>query len=140
MEQSSFVKIIRVLQVAYPYYFKDMSKETSVAFMQLYFSKLKKYDYKVVSTAIDNIITDNKYMPTLAEVLKECEKQYKEINMKRIQEMYKQGYFKTDQEYGKAMMWLLEEKPIIPSWLQEDMKKIGDIKLIENEKQKESVK
>jgi len=134
MEQSSFVKIIRVLQVAYPYYFNDMSKETSVAFMQLYFSKLKKYDYKVVSTAIDNIITDNKYMPTLAEVIKECEKQYKEINMKRIQEMYKQGYFKTDQEYGKAMMWLLEEKPIIPSWLQEDMKKISDIKLIENEK------
>lgn len=134
MEQSSFVKIIRVLQVAYPYYFKDMSKETSVAFMQLYFSKLKKYDYKVVSTAIDNIITDNKYMPTLAEVIKECENQYKEYNIRRIQEMYKQGYFKTDEEYGKAMMWLLEEKPIIPNWLQEDMKKIGDIKLINTER------
>lgn len=140
MEQSNFNKIVKALTIAYPYYFKDMDKENAIMFNQLYFKKLKKYDYQVVATAIDNIITNNNYMPTLAEVLKECEKQYKEINFKKLQEMYKQGYFKTDQEYGKAMMWLLEEKPIIPSWLQEDMKKISDIKLIGNEKQKESVK
>lgn len=137
MEQSSFNKIVKALTIAYPYYFKDMDKENAIMFNQLYFNKLKKYDYQVAATAIDNLITNNNYMPTLAEVLKECEKQYKEINIKRIQEMYKQGYFKTEQEYGKAMMWLLEEKPIIPNWLQEDMKKLSDIKLISENKNKE---
>ncbi len=133
MEQSSFVKLIRVLQAAYPYYFKDMSKEESLSFVQLYYSKLKKYDYQVVAKAIDNIITKNSYMPSLAELIKECDKEYKNYNKLRIEELYKQGYFKTDEEFGKAMLWLLEEKPIIPSWLENDMKKITDIKLISDE-------
>ena len=44
------------------------------------------------------------------------------------------------EEFGKAMMWLLEDKPLIPNWLENDMKKITDIKLIdieENEDVKE---
>lgn len=133
MEQSSFTKLIRVLQAAYPYYFKDLSKENSLAFVQLYFSKLKKYDYQVAAKAIDNIISNNNYMPTLAEIIKECDKEYKVYNKLRIEELYKQGYFKTDEEFGKAMMWLLEDKPIIPNWLEQDMKKITDIKLLDNE-------
>ena len=133
MEQSNFAKLMKVLQAAYPYYFKDLSKENSLAFVQLYYSKLKKYDYQVAAKAIDNIITTNNYMPTLAEIIKECDKEYKIYNKKRIEQLYKQGYFKTDEEFGKAMMWLLEDKPLIPNWLQEDMKKITDVKLISDE-------
>ena len=133
MEQSSFIKLIKVLQAAYPYYFKDLSKEDSLAFIQLYYSKLKKYDYQVAAKAIDNIITNNNYMPTLAEIIKECDKEYRNYNKLRIEKLYKQGYFKTDEEFGKAMMWLLEEKPIVPNWLENDMKKITDIKLISEE-------
>lgn len=133
MEQSSFSKLIAVLQAAYPYYFKDLSKENCLAFVKLYYSKLKKYDYQVAAKAIDNIITKNNYMPTLAEIIKECDKEYRNYNKLRIEKLYKQGYFKTDEEFGKAMMWLLEEKPIIPSWLENDMKKITDIKLISDE-------
>lgn len=133
MEQSSFIKLIKVLQAAYPYYFKDLSKEDSLGFIQLYYSKLKKYDYQVVAKAIDGIITKSNYMPTLAEIIKECDKEYRNYNKLRIEEMYRQGYFKTDEEFGKAMLWLLEEKPIMPKWLEDDMKKITDIKLISNE-------
>lgn len=133
MEQSSFIKLIKVLQAAYPYYFKDLSKEDSLGFIQLYYSKLKKYDYQVVAKAIDGIITKSNYMPTLAEIIKECDKEYRNYNKLRIEEMYRQGYFKTDEEFGKAMLWLLEEKPIIPNWLENDMKKITDIKLIGDE-------
>lgn len=133
MEQSSFIKLIKVLQAAYPYYLKDLSKEDSLGFIQLYYSKLKKYDYQVVAKAIDGIITKSNYMPTLAEIIKECDKEYRNYNKLRIEEMYRQGYFKTDEEFGKAMLWLLEEKPIMPKWLEDDMKKITDIKLISNE-------
>lgn len=133
MEQLDFNKLIKALTIAYPYYFKDMDKESAILFNQLYFSKLKKYDYQVAAKAIDNIITRNNYMPTLAEIIKECDKEYRTYNKLRIEELYKQGYFKSDEEFGKAMLWLLEEKPIIPSWLEQDMKKITDIKFLENE-------
>lgn len=133
MEQLDFNKLIKVLTIAYPYYFKDMDKENALMFNQLYYSKLKKYDYQVAAKAIDSIITNNNYMPTLAEIIKECEKEYKALNRLRIEELYRQGYFKTDEEYGKAIMWLLEENSIVPGWLQEDMKKISDIKLLDSD-------
>ena len=133
MEQLYFNKLIKALTVAYPYYFKDMDKENAILFNQLYYSKLKKYDYQVAAKAIDNIITNNNYMPTLAEIIKECDKEYRNYNKLRIEQLYKQGYFKSDEEFGKAMMWLLEDKPLIPNWLENDMKKITDIKLIDIE-------
>ena len=133
MEQLDFNKIAKALTIAYPYYFKDMSKEDALMFNQLYYSKLKKYDYQVAAKAIDDIIMSNNYMPTLAEVIKSCDKEYRIYNRLKLEEMYKQGYFKTDEEFGKAMMWLLEEKPIIPNWLEQDMKKISDVKLINDE-------
>ena len=130
MEQSDFSKLINAMRVAYPYYFKDLDESSMRAFMQLYYGKLKKYDYIIAATAIDNIVTTHDFMPTLAEVLKECDKQYRIINKAKIDKMYKEGYFKTDEEYGKALNWLFEDKPVIPNWLQEDMKKITDIKYI----------
>ena len=133
MEQLDFNKIAKALTIAYPYYFKDMSKEDALMFNQLYFNKLKKYDYQVVAKAIDDIIMSDNYMPTLAEVINACDKEYKAYNRLRLEEMYRQGYFKSDEEFGKAMLWLFEEKPIIPNWLENDMKKITDIKLISDE-------
>ena len=131
MEQSDFSKIVTAMRVAYPYYFKELDEANMKSFMQLYYSKLKKYEYQVVATAIDNIITTHDFMPTLAEVLKECDKQYRIINKAKIDQMYKNGYFKTDEEYGKALNWIFDDNPVIPNWLQTDMKKITDIKLVE---------
>lgn len=123
MEQSSFIKIVNVLKIAYPYYFKDLDKESSQAFMQLYYTKLKKYRYEIVAKAIDNIITNNNYMPTLAEVINECNLQSKLYYKGILNQMYVKGYFKTDEEYGKSVMWLLEDKPLIPEWLKKDIDK-----------------
>lgn len=123
MEQSNFANLVKTLEVAYPYYFKDLSKENALAFMQLYYSNLKKYRYEIVKVAIDKIIKTNDFMPSLAEVLKECDKQSKLYYTEKLKEMYKIGYFKTDEEYGKAVMWLLEEKPLIPEWLKIDVDK-----------------
>lgn len=121
MEQSNFSKIVNVLRIAYPYYFKDMEKESTIMFNQLYYSKLKKYDYVVVSSAINKIIEKSEFMPTIAEILTECDKETRRLYKIKIDKMYANGYFKTDQEYGKALQWLFEDKPIIPNWLLEEI-------------------
>ena len=122
MEQLNFSKIVNVLRIAYPYYFKDMEKESTIMFNQLYYSKLKRYDYVVVSHAINNIIENSEFMPTIAEIMAECDKETRKLYKIKIDKMYSNGYFKTDQEYGKALQWLFEDKPIIPSWLLEEIK------------------
>lgn len=121
MEQSNFSKIVNVLRIAYPYYFKDMEKESTIMFNQLYYSKLKKYDYVVVSSAINKIIEKSEFMPTIAEILTECDKETRRLYKIKIDKMYTNGFFKTDQEYGKALQWLFEDKPIIPNWLLEEI-------------------
>ena len=122
MEQLNFSKIVNVLRIAYPYYFKDMEKESTIMFNQLYYSKLKRYDYVVVSNAINNIIENSEFMPTIAEIMAECDKETRKLYKIKIDKMYSNGYFKTDQEYGKALQWLFEDKPIIPSWLLDEIK------------------
>lgn len=121
MEQSNFSKIVNILRIAYPYYFKDMEKESTIMFNQLYYSKLKKYDYVVVSSAINKIIEKSEFMPTIAEILTECDKETRRLYKIKIDKMYANGFFKTDQEYGKALQWLFEDKPIIPNWLLEEI-------------------
>lgn len=121
MEQSNFSKIVNILRIAYPYYFKDMEKESTIMFNQLYYSKLKRYDYVVVSSAINKIIEKSEFMPTIAEILTECDKETRRLYKIKIDKMYANGFFKTDQEYGKALQWLFEDKPIIPNWLLEEI-------------------
>ena len=122
MEQLNYRKTVNVLRIAYPYYFKDMEKESTIMFNQLYYSKLKRYDYVVVSNAINNIIENSEFMPTIAEIMAECDKETRKLYKIKIDKMYSDGYFKTDQEYGKALQWLFEDKPIIPSWLLDEIK------------------
>ena len=121
MEQLNFSRIVNVLRIAYPYYFKDMEKESTIMFNQLYYSKLKKYDYVVVSSAINKIIEKSEFMPTIAEILTECDKETRRLYKIKIDKMYANGFFKTDQEYGKALQWLFEDKSIIPNWLLEEI-------------------
>ena len=136
MDQSNLSKIFKAFKLAYPYYFKTLSEEDSTMFLQLYYEKLKKYRYEIVIKAIDNLITTHEFMPSLAEVIKECDKQSKYYYRSVLERMYQEKYFKTDEEYGKAVMWLLEDKPLIPEWLKKDIDKFIEadtIKQIETE-------
>lgn len=123
MEQSYLNKILAVFEIAYPYYFAEKAKDECAAFIRLYTKKLSKYEPEVVVSAVDSIIETSKYMPSLSEVIEKCENQRRILYKQKIDLMYKNGYFKTDEEYGKALMWLFEEKPTIPAWLKADMNK-----------------
>lgn len=135
MEQSYLNKALAVFKLAYPYYFKTLSKEESLAFIKLYKKKLSKYESAVIISAVDSLIETSKYMPTLNEVLEKCENQRRILYKQKIDLMYKNGYFKTDEEYGKALMWLFEEKQIIPAWLKAEMSKYQS-KLLERKEGK----
>ena len=78
-------------------------------------------DKSVCDALVNKIIDENEFMPTLSEIIKQCDKEYRSYYKQKIDLMYKDGFFKTDQEYGKALQWLFEDKPIIPNWLLEEI-------------------
>jgi hypothetical protein len=129
MDQSQLSKIIAILKIAYPYYFKDLTVEETVAMVSLYKSQIN-YDYKTTSSAVTELIKIKKYMPSIAEIIDECKNQQLNKKYLILELMKNDGYFKTDWEYEKAESFI--KKSIIPSWLKEDMKKY--IPQIENQK------
>lgn len=126
MEQSkSISSIIAKLKIAYPYYFKELNEEELVGMIGIYQELLSGYNELTLNNAVISIISKNKYMPTVNELIKECEmvKTYKKNAV--IERMIEAGYFKNPNEIDKTYKFL--EEGIIPSWLLNDMKKYGYI-------------
>lgn len=135
MEQSKLISVIIArLKIAYPYYFKELTMEELAGLVSMYQEELGIYNELTLMNAIKSIIRKNKFIPTLKELIDECEnfKSYKKNNI--IEKMRADGYFKrcvvgelddmhAIRNYEKTLMWL--EKGIIPSWLLEDMKNYG---------------
>lgn len=136
MEQSNLISsVIIKLQVAYPSYFSKLTEDESIALAQMYKDELSKYNEETLSEAIKNVIRKCKYMPSLSEIISECESNKKRYANEIIEMMKADGYFRGDNDLDKVYMWLNEG--IIPSWLREDMKKYhkkllsNDTKLLE---------
>lgn len=71
MTREDTVKIMAVIKVAYPGYYKDASKVDIAAAVNLWFSMLSDEPYGVVETAIKRLIAVNKWPPTISEVLEQ---------------------------------------------------------------------
>lgn len=134
MEQSKLSNVIAKLKIAYPYYFKELNNVELAGMISMYQEFLSDYNEITLNNAIKSIITKSKYMPSISELINECETtktfRYNVI----LDTMLKDGYFKKgayavfglDSEhetrnYEKALMWV--EKNNIPVWLLEDMNK-----------------
>lgn len=145
MEQFKLISnFIGKLKLAYPYYFKDLSKEEIVGLISIYQENLSCYNAETLANAINKIINTNKFMPAIAEIVEICEKSQIFKQNRIIELMKNDGYFKNgeygeldliqqDKNYTKTLMWV--EKNCIPSWLKEDMK-FYNLKLIENKNAK----
>jgi hypothetical protein len=121
MEKSNLISsIILKLKLAYPSYFNKLTDEELIALAQMYKDELSKYNEKTLNIAIKNAIRSYKYMPSLNEIIEECESNKTHNANTIIERMKKDGYFKSPSELDKVYMWLA--KGIIPSWLREDMK------------------
>lgn len=124
MEQSKLISMIIVkFKIAYPYYFKDLTDEELAGLIAMYQEELSCYNELTLVSAVKSIIRKNKFMPTLNELLEECELCKTTQKNIVIEKMIKAGYFKDSREIEKTYHFL--EEGIIPKWLLEDMKKYG---------------
>lgn len=113
--------VILKLKLAYPSYFSKLTNEELIALAQMYKDELSGYNEKTLNIAIKNLIRNKKYMPSLNEIIEECDGNKKHNANAIIERMKNDGYFKSANELDKVYMWLA--KGIIPTWLKEDMKK-----------------
>lgn len=109
-----FIKNMTYLGLAYD---KQYTQEE----IKLYYDFLKYFSDDVIVKAIKEIIKTSKFIPKINELIEKCEEIKKETQYEIIEKMKNQGYFKTTQEYEKAIMFL--NTNIIPKWFIEDMKK-----------------
>lgn len=114
-------KMISTFKIAYPYYFKDLTKEDVLGVYAIYEEALKEYNIETINNATKSIIKKSKYMPSIKEIIDECENNKTYVRNNIIEQMRLDGYFKDSLEIEKVYNWL--EKGIIPSWLKEEMKK-----------------
>lgn len=128
MEQSkSISKALMKLKIAYSYYFKDMPKEEFIGLISMYKDVLIDFNDSTIDAAINSIIKTNKFMPSIAEVVEECNKCLCFKSNEILRKMYDLGYFhlnvcdeQAKLNYQKALMFA--EKNIIPDWLLKDMR------------------
>lgn len=137
MNKKDITKFILVLKTAYPYSFKDMSEEDTENLVDLYCEMLCKYNSETLEAVAKEIVKTRKFMPSISEIIDLCKEKKVYKRNEIIELMIKDGYFKSPREIEKVYMWI--DEGIIPSWLQEDMKKYynkglenKEIKLLES--------
>ena len=131
MNTKGISTLIATFKIAYPYFFKESTKEEITALSRIYQEHLNCYNEKTLANVAKKIIATKKFMPSISEIIEACEKE-KEFMRNEILELMKaDGYFKKgdygeldhtqeERNYTKALMWA--EKNLLPSWLKEDMK------------------
>ena len=133
MEQSKLIsEIVMKLKTMYPYYFEKMDEMQIASLCKTYQEELSQYNEETITTAIKNIIRNNKYMPSLSEIIEECDKCKTHKANEIVEKMWEDGYFKKGpygelddsqayRNYNKTLKFI--EEGIIPEWLRNDMKK-----------------
>lgn len=148
MEQLKLIsEIVMKLKTMYPYYFEKMDEMQIASLCKTYQEELSQYNEETLMSAIKNIIRTSKYMPSLNEIIEQCEKSRVHQTNKIVDLMWQDGYFKKGaygelddsqayRNYNKTLKFI--EEGIIPEWLREDMKKYynqmltnKEVKLIE---------
>ena len=138
MDKSKLIsQIIARLKLAYPYFFEKLTDEEFIGLISMYQEMLKEFDDETLKSAITSIIKKSKFMPSINEILDECNFFKKKSKNKIIELMEKDNYFKSVSEIEKAYKFL--ENDNIPNWFLKDLKKYGYVdnyNLLENETKK----
>lgn len=120
MEQSKSISlVIAKLKIAYPYYFNKLTDEEFIGFISMYQEYLSDYSEDILLKAVKMLIGSKEFMPSIKEIIDACEKV--SINQKYwiLEEMAKDGYFKSVIEIDKANKYISDGN--IPNWLLRDM-------------------
>lgn len=113
MNKLEFMKCMKILQASY---MKDFDESQ----LQAWYIQFQNIKYEVLEKAINKLVRVNKYLPSIAEILEECDK-YKGVTKHEVLEYMRiKGYFKVLEEYEKAQNWVA--KGLYPEWFAKDMK------------------
>lgn len=125
MSKEDFLKVITRLGMAYN---KNFDNST----MALWYDYLKDCDYEILKATVKRVILNNKYMPSIAELKEEYAIENSNKYLITLNKMYNSGYFKTFNEYDKAVNFA--NQGIIPKWLKQDMDNFSQL-LLQNTNQ-----
>lgn len=117
------------LKLAYPRYFKELENEDFIGLSNMLEELLSNYSEIILNEVAKEIIKTKRYMPSVAEILDICENTKVYVRNEIVEEMIKDGYFKSPLEIDKIYMWMGEG--IIPEWFRKDMMKYYN-KMIES--------
>lgn len=115
--------LIAKFKIAYPYYFEKLTDEEFVGLVSLFNDQLSMYSYEALENTFNTIVRRSKFMPTIQEIIEECEKFKTNKKLYIVEVMKNAGYFKADCEIEKTIHFIEENN--IPEWLLRDMKKFG---------------
>lgn len=115
--------LIAKFKIAYPYYFEKLTDEEFVGLVSLFNDQLSMYSYEALENTFNTIVRRSKFMPTIQEIIEECEKFKTNKKLYIVEVMKKAGYFKAECEIEKTIHFIEENN--IPDWLLRDMKKFG---------------
>ena len=131
MNTKGISTLIATFKIAYPYFFKESTKEEITALSRIYQEHLSCYNEKTLANVAKKIIATKKFMPSISEIIEACEKEKEFMRNEILELMKSDGYFKKgdygeldptqeEKNYTKALMWA--ERNLLPNWLKEDMK------------------
>lgn len=139
MTELEFLKPMKKLT---SYFLKDMTKDQ----LRAWYDVLKDVSYVSLDNAIDCLVKESKFFPTISEILEICEQQEEKMEEEVLKIMWVKGYFKygefgelpfeqQERNYDKAVMWL--ENKAIPSWLARDIETYKETNLqLQNQNKK----
>lgn len=136
MDKLDFTEGMKIL---YSCYHKDLSNDDFL----IWYEMLKEMKPDIFKQAIIEICKENKYMPTVHDVLEKAENLNKKYLISILNKMYESGYFKkgivelsdeqANRNYDKAVSWI--ESETIPQFLKDDINEfiVGERKIINKE-------
>lgn len=78
MNREETIKVLSILKVAYPNFYKGLSKEEASAVISLWQMQFAKMPGDVVCIAVNKLIATNKFPPAIAEVKAKLKDMYSE--------------------------------------------------------------
>lgn len=73
MTQQEMAKLIALVKVAYPQFYKDINTEEAKQMVALWWVMLADYSYAEVSRAVKTLIATSKYPPSIAEIIEKIQ-------------------------------------------------------------------
>lgn len=114
MTKMEFSKAMKRLS---SFYSRNLEEEDLIE----WYGMFSNVGYEIFNNAITEVVKANKFFPTVAELISECDRQKENRKIKILELMKANGYFKNEFEYEKTMYFM--SKGILPSWIKEEMKK-----------------